>query len=760
MRILLLVVFCISISWTSYGQKVGLVLSGGGAKGLAHVGVLKVLEEHHIPIDYIVGTSMGGVIGGFYAAGYSPQEIEALVLNQRFQEWVSGELGTEYNFYYTRKDDNASILNLNLAVDTTVNLNTNITNDFAINYALTEYLAQASQRSGYDFDSLFVPYRAVAADIFTQNQMILRKGRLNEALRATLSVPFFFRPLKVDGKYLFDGGIYNNFPVDVARREFDPDIIIGVNVSSKVFEEYPYQEDEELIQQSLLSMLLDKPDVNQLTEADIYLEPNIEPYTSLDFEDVKALIDSGYVEALAKLEEIIIKVNQSRSCDSIAEERINFILEAQPLRFKNIEISGFTDAQKRYLRRLFSDKPILNSYDIRSGYYKIISEDYFQNIVPGMRYDSSDQAYVFEISGKAKSKLNLEFGGNISSRSISQIFLGVNFSHFNRYLFKHSLNFYTGRFYQSFQAASRINLATSKPFYLEPVFTFNSWDYIDSKELILAEKDPTLIKEIDRIGRLNVGMALGRRGRLRFYGGYFYNTNRYSNESIFMSSDTLNELRFQGGRYGLDFIRHTLNRKQYASAGDHLSLALDYFNARERLTPGSSSEFDEEQKRINNWIRLKVRLEQYFGKGWYRYGYMVQGVFSNQATSFDITATRINAPGFFPLVDSPTLFLENFRAHNYIGAGLRNVMSITRNLDLRLEGYIFKPIREFKEGSEKGVVLSSDITKLYVAANATMVYHSPIGPLGLQLNYYDDNENQLGVLLHVGYILFNRRALD
>ena len=262
------------------------------------------------------------------------------------------------------------------------------------------------------------------------------------------------------------------------------------------------------------------------------------------------------------------------------------------------------------------------------------------------------------------------------------------------------------------------------------------------------------------MGRLNVGFALGTRGRLRFYGGYFYNTNRYSNDKTFMSTDTLNELRFQGGRYGLDFSRYNLNRKQYASSGHHLSLALDYFNARERLTPGSTSGFEQQQIKSNNWVRLKVRSEQYFGKGWYRYGYIVQGVFSNQSTSFSLTATRINAPGFFPLVDSPTLFLENFRAHNYIGGGIRNVMSISRDIDFRLEGYIFKPLREFTEGSETGVVLSSDITKLYFAGTAAAVYHSPIGPIGLQLNYYDDNENQLGVLLHVGYIIFNNRALD
>ncbi|MDH3708336.1 MAG: patatin, partial [Cyclobacteriaceae bacterium] len=99
-------------------------------------------------------------------------------------------------------------------------------------------------------------------------------------------------------------------------------------------------------------------------------------------------------------------------------------------------------------------------------------------------------------------------------------------------------------------------------------------------------------------------------------------------------------------------------------------------------------------------------------------------------------------------------------AHNYIGGGVRNIFSITRDIDFRLEGYIFKPFREFEAGEDAGVVLSNDLTKLYFTGTAATVYHSPLGPIGLQVNYYDDSENQLGVLLHVGYVLFNKRALE
>ena len=136
MRFIIVLIASLIFYLPGFSQKVALVLSGGGAKGLAHVGVLKVLEENNIPIDYIVGTSMGGVIGGFYAAGYSAHEIEKLVLSPDFQNWINGQLGESYQFYYAKTDDHAGILNLKLNVDSSVNINTNLANDIAINFAL------------------------------------------------------------------------------------------------------------------------------------------------------------------------------------------------------------------------------------------------------------------------------------------------------------------------------------------------------------------------------------------------------------------------------------------------------------------------------------------------------------------------------------------------------------------------------------------------------------------------------------------------
>jgi len=187
---------------------VALVLSGGGARGLAHVGVLKALEENNIPIDYIVGTSMGAIVGGFYAAGYSADQIEDIVSSQYFQDWVNGRIGDKFNYFYSKENPNSSWVSVNLQVDTALytTFSSNLANDLALNLALAELLSQASEKSNYNFDSLFIPFRAMAADIFTQEQVVLKSGRLNEALRATSTVPFFYKPIRINSKFLFDGG--------------------------------------------------------------------------------------------------------------------------------------------------------------------------------------------------------------------------------------------------------------------------------------------------------------------------------------------------------------------------------------------------------------------------------------------------------------------------------------------------------------------------------------------------------------------------
>lgn len=763
MRLWVFIGFFIGFTCSGYSQKVGLVLSGGAAKGIAHVGVLKALEENEIPIDYITGTSMGGIIGGCYAAGMSPAQIEEIVLSKEFLQWVNGKLEDGNNYYFTRDDIDASFLRLNLSLDSSFSIlfNTSLASDLSLNFALAEKLAQPSAIARNNFDSLFVPLRVIASDIFTQTEVSLGSGALSDALRATQTVPFFYNPIRIDGKYLFDGGVYNNFPVDVMEHTFKPDVIIGSNVSSKIYEEYPFGEDDKLITRSLLYMLLDKSDPSDISASGVYIQPNLTGYTSFDFAKARALIDSGYVQTLRQIEEIKNKVPTRITCEAVAEARNKFNNKSTPFLINRIGFDGFNERQQKYINRFFkSGKRPLTFNEVKSGFYRLVSEDYFKNLYPGFSFNEATQDFNFTLSRRPQNNFPVDFGGSMATRGISHIYLGLNYYHFNRTLTHANLNFYLGNFYKSAQLKARIDIPNKGFYYLEPYATVNTWDFLQGRDLFRRKTNPTALSRIDRKAGADFAIPFGKNYKLVVGGAYINNRDQYVNSPVLISTDTLDVLRLNGFRGEISVSSNTLNRKQYASAGKNFLLSLNWFNMNEKLVPGNTSVLTETQSQPRKWLRARVTLEQYFKKGFYSSGYLLDGVISNQPVFSNYQGSVISAPGFNPIQDSRTLLLENFRAYNYVAGGWRNVFTLRKSLDFRVEGYLFKPFEALVPGQNQEVTLSRDLTKIYFAATAGWVLHSSVGPISLSVNYYDDAQNELGVLLHVGYLLFNKAATD
>jgi NTE family protein len=762
---LLFLSFIICVNTLSNAQKVGLVFSGGAAKGLAHIGVLKALEENDIPVDYVVGTSMGGIIGGFYAAGMSPEQIEQIALSPSFQRWVNGSPDGGYNNFFHRSDDNPHFLKLNLSLDSTLNvqLNSSLASDVSINFVLTEAMAQAEAISRQNFDSLFIPLRVIASDVFTQSEIVLKKGHLSDALRATQTVPLFYNPIRVDGKYLFDGGVYNNFPVDVAQREFGPDVIIGVNVSAKVYNEYPYDHDEKLISKSLLFLLLDKSDPTQIPEQGVYIQPDLRGYSSFDFGMAKSLIDSGYAQTMRQMDEIKRKIKSRRDCEEAMTLRNAFTSRSHPMVFDGVTYKTFNSRQRKYINRMFrikANKPHqdLTFSEIKKGYYKLVSEDYFTNVYPNIIFDEEKEKFQLQLTRRPQKNFQVDFGGVIATRDVSNIFLGLNYYDFNTKLWHAYLGFQTGNFYKSIVANTRLDFPFQ--FYIEPKVTFNSWAYLENQDLLREVAKPTVAKRINRTYGGDLGWPLKRTSRTTLSIEGLNNVDYYSNESVYRSTDTLDVARIKGLKIALSFSTNTLNRKQYASSGKSLALTFSYYNLRENYTPGSTSVKPAAHHSFQ-WFRAKLSAEQYFNAGWFKPGYLAEIVVSNQTFLTNYYGTMLNAPAFFPLQDSRTLVLQNFRAFNYAAAGLRGVFSLKKRIDFRLEGFLFKPIEYLTEGpGQEPATDSPDLNSVFFAGAATLVHQSPIGPIALSVNYYDDNENQLGVLLHVGFLLFQKHSLE
>ncbi len=281
--------------------KVALVLSGGGARGFAQIGVLKALEEHHIPVHLIVGSSIGSLIGGFYAAGYSADQLAAIVKEIRWQGIFSDETHRQNLFWSQKSDPRKHILEVRFDRGVPY-IPMGITSGQKIFDIIYSYLLRANFQAANNFDNLRVQFRAVATDLISGEKVVLKSGDLAEAISGSVSFPLLFSPVEWQGKWLADGGIRDNLPVDVALQN-GADVTIAVDVTSplRTIEEMraPWQ-----IADQVTTIMMEEPTRQSRQMADVVIHPDLKGHGASDFSRIDSLIAAGYRETLRKIEEI------------------------------------------------------------------------------------------------------------------------------------------------------------------------------------------------------------------------------------------------------------------------------------------------------------------------------------------------------------------------------------------------------------------------------------------------------------------------
>jgi len=286
-KLLLLLIIPI-LAFAQKQPKVGLVLSGGGAKGFAHVGVLKEIEKAGLQIDYIGGTSMGAIIGGMYAAGYSPSQIEKIILDVDLLSLIQDNISREDKSYFEKAYLEKTALSLPVK-NGSIGLPLGLSKGQNVLNFLTELLAPVDNIN--DFSKLPIPFFCVATDIETGKEVVLEKGSLPLALRASGSFPSLLNPVEIDNQLLMDGGVANNFPVD-RMEEKGVDIIIGINVQGTLL-----KRDELTSVASLLSQIVNfqmyKKSDQQVEKLDIHIHPDVNEFTVVSFNAKKAILKEG-----------------------------------------------------------------------------------------------------------------------------------------------------------------------------------------------------------------------------------------------------------------------------------------------------------------------------------------------------------------------------------------------------------------------------------------------------------------------------------
>ncbi len=276
--------------------KIGVALEGGGALGLAHIGVLQWFEDHHIPIDYLAGTSMGGLVGGLYATGKSPQELRELVEKQNWDVILGGTIPYEY-LSFRRKEDqvafpNSIVLGLRKGLVLPGGLNAGQQISLLID---RETLAYSGVQS---FDDLPTPFRCVATDLVTGKQAVFKDGSLSQAMRATMAIPGLFSPIR-EGEHVYvDGGLVGNLPTDVVR-DMGADIVIGVHLQTSPGEASKIQSLFAILGRSI-DVVVAGNEIRGLAGADLVVNVGLQDFSSLEYEKSKEIIDRGTAAAAQK----------------------------------------------------------------------------------------------------------------------------------------------------------------------------------------------------------------------------------------------------------------------------------------------------------------------------------------------------------------------------------------------------------------------------------------------------------------------------
>ena len=740
-------------------QKVGVVFSGGGAAGYAHIGVLKALEENHIPIDYISGTSQGALIGSMYVMGFSPAQIEAFVQTESYKNMTIPIIDDKYAYYFKRGDDNASWITFKLALDSglTIKLPTNVMDPISLDFALMEYAGGPSAAAKYNFDSLFIPFRCVAADIEKKETVIFKKGDLGQAVRASIAYPFYLPPAVIDGKLLFDGGFYNNFPSNVMLADFYPDFIIGSTVAGN---SRPPDEDNALSQ--LRCMMIGQTNFDVLCEGGVIIKPKTS-VSIFDFNNPQPTIDSGYVATMRSMDFIKQNITRRVNPEELALKRAKFQGKIPKIIFDNINIEGLNKNQSEYARRILRHKSKqVGMETIKRGYFRLAADSKIKYIYPKAKFNPETGFYDLNLKIKKERDIVTYIGGNFSNRPISQGYLSVQYNYLGKFATDIMANAYFGKLYSSLQLKTRFDFPLNTPIYIEPNVTWNKWDYYSSSNAFLADVRPAYLKQTEQYGDLNLGFPTDNKGRIVFGSGGGRITDKYYQTSTFSELDTADRTDFDmvtaQGYYELN----TLNRKQYANQGAYINFKIRYVNGLETNTPGSTStDTLREIKNNHEWVTFKLKAERYFNRrGTLKIGLFGEGVYSSQTLFRNYTSSVLSAPAFQPTPDSKTIFLENYRAYQYLAGGLKFVVNFRKNIEIHLEGYMFQPIQAFVKTPD----LKTDYSKLFAVqhyiATAAAVWNTPVGPMSLSVNYYDQTKNPFSVLFHFGYIIFNKRALE
>ncbi|MEA1887328.1 MAG: patatin-like phospholipase family protein [Bacteroidota bacterium] len=759
--LILKLIFLLLSTAMSPAQRTGLVLSGGGAKGLAHIGVIKALEEEGIRIDYISGASMGAVIAALYSMGYTTEEMKNLVTSDEFLKWSRGTIDKELQFTYKNNEPNSAMINVDLKFEEEkpeAKLPSHLIQSAVIDFSIMQLTCGETAAAKNNFDSLMIPFRCVASDIYKKEEVIFRKGNLGNAIRASMAYPLYFEPYVEDSILLFDGGIFNNFPYDILVEDFQPDFIIG----SKVVNIAERPDRHDIILQ-LENMIMRPTDYNIPDSLGYVIDINFENVSLLDFEGADSIIAKGYRNTKKQIKNFRNKTDKE-TAEELEQKRRKFREKIPERVFRDVKIEGVNERQKSYIINLISHKEeLINIKELKEEYFRLVAEENIKSAYPEARYDSSAKAFDLHLDIELKGSYELEAGGLLSMTLYNQAFIGFDYYTLSDIYNRFSGNLYFGRNYSSFSLAHRISVPQKRLLLIDLNLTGYSRNYFTSEITSLFESTvPSYIIRRETNLRTSFGAPVSNNSSIKAGINFSWINDKYYRSIEFEPQDEQDQTSYFYGTAKVFYELNTLNRKQYATEGNYIYAGLYYNLGFERFKEGATDTLSTQDifNQRRSWLAFKFRSQSFYKiSRRISLGALVDIVLSNKGLSNNYTATMIDAYKFEPTPTSQALFGYSLRANSYAGGGLMPVYNFSTNLKLMAGVYLLAPTREI-ERTENGVEYGEYYSKLNKIGSMSLVYHTPVGPVSAGLNYYSDERKKLFLFVNFGYILFNKSGLD
>ena len=654
-------------------QSVGLVLSGGGAKGIAHIGVIKALEENDIPIDFVTGTSMGAIVGSLYAMGYTPDEMMELVTSRSFGYWSTGTIDPSLSYYFSAPEPSPAMFSFSVGrSDTTDAVPASLISPLPMNFEFMRLFSPYTAACGGNFDRLMVPFRCVASDGKAKHKVVLSRGDLGRSVRASMSFPGVFQPTEIDGRLLYDGGIYDNFPLDVMRADFAPDIMIGVDVSST--DSGP---NTSLMAQ--IENLICAPEPSGVPADEIVrLRLHLDRFGLLDFQKAKEISRIGYDFTIARIDSIRERITARTPAEARDMRRAIFRSRVPYLRFDSIRVEGGGTQQNRYIAHLFGQGTEARGADTfgvekaQEAYYRAIST----GRVRDMRLTATrpDSARMFRLDARAwlRNGAQAAVGGYLTSSTNSYLYLSGRYSSMSFHSLDAGVQAWIGQSYMAGAIDGRLYTPTHLPMSVGAEAVASRRKYYESAAAFFDNRLPVYVIDKEYFGRLKLSVAAGRSGAVDIFGGagslinYFYRDNSIGN---------------------------------YAFGRDRASYVLWQAGATyRRFTHRSAITGNTAQKSSPLWAQAEMRVRSYLPAS-RRFSMGLEGhaMLSTRKLAANYNAAITAAPAFEPTPSAANSFRASFRANSFVAAGLVPVYRYNDALSARVGVYGFLPLRSICE---------------------------------------------------------------